>query len=56
MTAALSEAQQEGVRARIASKRFGAPQDVAALVCFLASEQAGYITGQVIGVDGGMSL
>ncbi|MEG2369240.1 MAG: 3-oxoacyl-[acyl-carrier-protein] reductase [Raoultibacter sp.] len=56
MTAALSEAQQEGVLARIASKRFGTPQEVAALVCFLASDQAGYLTGQVIGIDGGMSL
>ena len=41
---------------RIASKRLGAPEDVAALVRFLASEEAGYITGQVVCIDGGMSL
>ncbi len=34
--------------------RFGTPEDVAALVCFLCSDQAGYITGEIIGVDGGM--
>ena len=56
MTGALSEDQQDAVRARIASKRFGKPEEVAALVCFLAGNQAGYITGQVIGIDGGLSL
>lgn len=56
MTDALSEKQQQAISERIAMKRLGNPEDVAALVCFLASERAGYITGQVIGVDGGMSL
>ena len=37
-------------------KRFGAPADIAALAAFLASEAAGYITGQVLAVDGGMSM
>ena len=56
MTDALSEKQRAAILDRIAAKRFGAPEDVAALVGFLAGERAGYVTGQVIGVDGGMSL
>jgi 3-oxoacyl-[acyl-carrier protein] reductase len=36
--------------------RWGEPQEVAAAVCFLASEEAGYITGQVLSVDGGMMM
>ena len=43
-------------KGRIASKRLGEPEDVAKLVRFLASEDAGYITGQVVCIDGGMSL
>ena len=56
MTAALSDKQREAMTERIAARRLGAPEDVAALVRFLASDEAGYITGQVICVDGGMSL
>ena len=56
MPAALSATHREAMTARIAARRLGAPEDVAALVRFLASAEAGYITGQVICVDGGMSL
>ncbi|MGI6105719.1 MAG: 3-oxoacyl-[acyl-carrier-protein] reductase [Raoultibacter sp.] len=56
MTQALDDKQQSAIKDRIASKRLGTPQDVANLVAFLANEQSGYITGQVIGVDGGLTL
>lgn len=55
MTAALSEEQSAKIQAGIAVGRLGTPEDVAAVVAFLASPQAGYISGQVIKVDGGMS-
>jgi 3-oxoacyl-[acyl-carrier protein] reductase len=46
----------ERLKARIAQRRFGEPADVAAMVAFLASDRAGYITGQDIHVMGGMDL
>ena len=45
----------EQVASIVPMKRAGTPKDVASLVSFLVSEQAGYITGQVIGVNGGMA-
>lgn len=46
----------QGVKQRLLIDRFGTPEDVAALVLFLASNEAGYITGQVLSVDGGLGL
>jgi 3-oxoacyl-[acyl-carrier protein] reductase len=55
MTRNLAEDQRKELMARIPLGRLGSPGDVAEAVVFLASEQAGYITGQVLAVDGGMA-
>lgn len=54
MTDKLPSERKESILAMIPLQRFGKPEDVADLVAFLASEQAGYITGQVVSIDGGM--
>lgn len=56
MTEVLTEAVKEAAKETIPMKHFGSPKDVANVVAFLASEKAGYITGQVICVDGGMAM
>ena len=55
MTAAMSEATRAKCAAQIPLGRLGQPEDVAKAVAFLASDDAKYITGQVIGVDGGLN-
>ncbi len=56
MTAGLSEAVKEKALADIPLGKMGEPKDVANAVLFLASDQASYITGQVVNVDGGMVM
>lgn len=52
--AALTPAQWDAVTAKIPLKRLGTPEDVAAMAAFLTSPEAGYVTGQVLHVNGGL--
>jgi len=56
MTDAIPEKEREALINQIPLKRLGTPLDVAEVVCFLASDGARYITGQVIGVNGGLYM
>ncbi len=56
MTSKLADAVKEGAKQIIPARRFGTPADVAKAVAFLAGDDAGYITGQVLCVDGGMAM
>ena len=56
MTEVLSDAVKAGATEQIPMKHFGTTEDIAGAVTFLASGAAGYITGQVICVDGGMAM
>lgn len=55
MTNVLPDKVKTEVKERIPVRRLGTPEDIADLVCYLAGPAAGYITGQVIAVDGGMT-
>ena len=56
MTDVLSDSVKEAATEKIPMKKFGETQDIAGAVAFLASEDAKYITGQVLCVDGGMAM
>jgi 3-oxoacyl-[acyl-carrier protein] reductase len=56
MTARLGEERQAEVRAQIPLRRFGSPDDVAGVIYWLSSDSAGYVTGAVVPVDGGLGM
>ena len=56
MTNEMNDEVKEQLKSSIPLGRLGTPDDVANLVCFLASDEAGYITGQTFNVDGGMVM
>ena len=56
MTASLPESVLESVKGLIQVKRLGSPEDIAAAVAYCTSDEAGFLTGQVIAVDGGMTM
>ena len=56
MTQALNEKQRDGILADVPMGRLGAGADIAAAVAYLASDEAGYVTGQTLHVNGGMAM
>ncbi len=56
LTGSLPEKVKEGIKAQVPAGRFGEAEEVAEVVAFLAGEGAGYVTGQTVAVDGGMTM
>jgi len=56
MTDALNDKQKDAILGQIPAGAMGTPEDIAASVAFLASEEAGYVTGQTLHVNGGMAM
>ena len=56
MTEALNDKQKEAILGRIPAGRMGGPSDIASAVVYLASQEAGYVTGQTLHVNGGMAM
>jgi 3-oxoacyl-[acyl-carrier protein] reductase len=56
MTAALGDALKDEIAPRIPVRRLGEPEEIAAAVSWLSSDEAGYVTGQVLVVDGGLAM
>ena len=56
MTDALSDEQKKGILARVPADRLGTPDEIAAGVVYLASDEAAYVTGQTLHINGGMAM
>jgi 3-oxoacyl-[acyl-carrier protein] reductase len=56
MTDALTDDQKDAINANIPAKKMGTPEDIAAAALYLASDEAAYVTGQTIHVNGGMAM
>jgi 3-oxoacyl-[acyl-carrier protein] reductase len=56
MTDVLNEKQREAILGNVPMRRLGAPDDIAAAVLYLASNEAAYVTGQTLHVNGGMAM